>query len=166
MRKPPHPQDSICCLSCAGRDWCCWWGGVFVPLAKINEQLTFYTPNMVNGSTFVQITLVLAGAALALRREGVLWVIGLIALLVLGNDLRVVAHQVDLNSTGELRGGWLLLFDGAAVLVLTFFLGDDRKHVGSLIKEFFATDIDLDAEDDETDEDDADDMSEDAPDTV
>ncbi|MCD4686361.1 MAG: hypothetical protein K8S97_10530 [Anaerolineae bacterium] len=60
----------------------------------------------------------------------------------------------------------MLLFDGAAVLVLTFFLGDDRKHVGSLIKEFFATDIDLDAEDDETDEDDADDMSEDAPDTV
>lgn len=125
-------------------------GGFFVPLAKVNEQSMFYTPNTVNGSTFMQIALVLAGAALALRREGALWVVGLITLLVLGNDLRVVNYQVDHATTsGELRWGWLLLFDGAAVLLLTFFLGEDRSHVATVIREFFATDIAFGDEDDE-----------------
>lgn len=136
-------------------------GGFFVPVARSDTQLLFYIPNMVNGSQFVQIALVLAGVALALRREGVLWVVGLIVLLVLGNDLRVVAHQMDLNVAGQLRWGWLLLLDGAAALIVTFFLSPDRQHVGDVIGAFFATGIDDDGENNISD-----DAHEDGPDHV
>jgi hypothetical protein len=127
-------------------------GGFFVPLAKIDDRLTFYTVGTATGGAFMQVIVVLAGVALVTRRSGVLWVCGLIALLVLGNDLRVIAHQADqAQIAGELRWGWLLLFDGAAVLVLTFFLGEDRRHVATVIGEFFATKVTLDDEDDAED---------------
>ena len=84
-----------------------------------------------------------------LRQGRGLWVFGLLLLLMLANDLRLAIHAVDVASSGALRLGWLLLFDGAAALALTFFLGDDRQRAVETVRRFFATDLPDDEFDDE-----------------
>lgn len=113
--------------------------GLLVPIYRADAELVFLLRADPGAShSFVIGAIVLALGALVLRQGRGLWVFGLALLLMLINDLRLALHAVDVASAGALRLGWLLLFDGAAALALTFFLDGDRQRAGETVRRFFA----------------------------
>jgi hypothetical protein len=82
--------------------------------------------------------LIAALAALAMKKDEMLWVFGLIILGMLINDLRITWQQVADTDGASLSLGWLLLFNGALFMSLTFFLGEDRERLMQSVRGFFA----------------------------
>jgi hypothetical protein len=129
-------------------------GGLLVPIYRADSELVFL-PRVDAGSshTFVIGAILLALGALVLRQGRGLWVFGLLLILMLANDLRLALAAVDAATSGALRLGWLLLFDGAVALALTFFLGGDRDRAAGTVRRFFAVELPADEEAEDAEED-------------
>lgn len=113
--------------------------GWLVPVYQQGDSKYFYPASRTSGSsTYVLFTLIAALAALAMKKDGILWVFGLIILGMLINDFRLTWQQVDNTDEASLAWGWLLLFNGALFMALTLFLGEDRERFVESVRSFFA----------------------------
>jgi hypothetical protein len=126
--------------------------GCLVPVLKLNgTYYLFLSGRYWGGSTDVLFALLVAFAALAMKKYEMLWVFGLIFLAWFIDDFRLTWQRIsDLQDAYLFWGGWLLLFNGALFLLITLLLGEDREKISG----FFAS-LDPEAPFREDDEDDA-----------
>jgi hypothetical protein len=66
------------------------------------------------------------GILIATNRDDLIWYLGLVTLVLLGNDLRLVKTTIDKSedTSNSLYWGWGFLFSGATILVCTIVLTD------------------------------------------
>jgi hypothetical protein len=107
--------------------------GWLAPIAHESDHDMYFPESRLNSpSAFMVFVLIVGTTALALKKDEVLWVIGLISLGILVNDFRIVAQQVSDTDGASLSWGWLVLFNGAAFMTLTVLLGEDRERLATL----------------------------------
>ena len=104
--------------------------GCLVPVYE--QGGTKYLGIRVQGGTYVLFALAVAFAALALKKDEIMWVFGLIFLGWFINDFRLTLEQISNADNAHLSLGWLLLFNGALFLLVTLLLGEDRERIGGL----------------------------------
>jgi hypothetical protein len=130
--------------------------GWLVPISQQGGGKSFYPTGRTYGSfTYVLFALIAAFAALAMKKDGMLWVFGLIILGMLINDFRITWQQVADTDGARLSWGWLLLFNGALMMSLTLFLGEDRERLVEPVRHFFIPlnpDAPFELDDEEADE--------------
>jgi hypothetical protein len=141
--------------------------GCLAPVYKQGGTQYFFLSGQYWGSsTFVLFTLIAAFAVLAMKKEQMLWVFGLIFLGWFINDLRLAWERIPDLENSHLGWGWLLLINGALLIALTLFLGEDREIIGGFFASLepeapFEGDDEGDTvEDDESDEEQAPDAAE------
>jgi hypothetical protein len=116
--------------------------GCLVPIYEEGDSKYLFLSGRYWGSSpYVLFALITAFAALAMKKDEMLWVFGLIILGWLVNDLRLTRQYVLDAENARLWWGWLLLINGALALTITLFLGEDRERLGMVfgpVTAFFA----------------------------
>lgn len=99
--------------------------GFFLPITTWEGISSYYGSDRVGSSyTYLLITMSVASILIILKKDEMLWIIGLLILGMLSNDLRLVADQADEFGL-SLAWGWIPLFGGSLLLIFTVFLGED-----------------------------------------
>jgi hypothetical protein len=107
--------------------------GLLTPISSEPNFDNYFAETRLDNSLWNMLLVLIVGTtALALKKDEVLWVIGLISLGILVNDFRIVARQVSDSDGASLSWGWLVLFNGAAFMTLTVLLGEDRERLATL----------------------------------
>lgn len=112
--------------------------GCLAPIAKQGDTFTFYIMARLGGS-YVFILIIIAIILMALNKDELLWLVGVIMLGMMINDFRILYHLLGIKGENlfdsgnvKLSWGWVPLFTGALMLILTFFLGEDIERVAAL----------------------------------
>lgn len=103
--------------------------GIACPVVKTSDDSILYLGAAGYKVDFGRLIflLVAAGFLIATNRSDLIWYLGIAALVLIGNDLRLTKASIDNyegDETYKLTWGWGVLFFGAILLLITVILTD------------------------------------------